>query len=91
MVALPDADIPGFCRSVTIEEIRNHGYVLTPGRYMGAEVKEKDDEPFEQKMERLVAHLREQQAEAARLDEAIWKNLKELGYDPRATAEGKTG
>jgi len=75
-------DIPGFCKSVTLEDIRKHGYVLTPGRYVGAEVKEEDDEPFEQKMSHLVAQLREQQAEAARLDEAIWKNLKELGYDP---------
>ncbi len=74
-------DIPGFCRSVTIEEIRKHGYVLTPGRYVGTEVKEEDTEPFEEKMKRLVAQWREQQAEAQRLDEAILKNLKELGYD----------
>ncbi len=57
-------DIPGFCRSVTIEEIRKHGYVLTPGRYVGTEVKEEDTEPFEEKMKRLVAKWREQQAEA---------------------------
>jgi cytochrome c556 len=43
--------------------------------------KGEDDEPFEAKMARLVAQLREQQAEARRLDEAIWKNMKELGYD----------
>lgn len=73
-------DIPGFCRSVTIDEIRRHGYVLTPGRYVGAEKQEDDDEPFEQKMQRLVAQLREQQAEAARLDAAIATNLKELGF-----------
>ncbi|BAY52766.1 type I restriction system adenine methylase [Thermostichus vulcanus NIES-2134] len=74
-------DIPGFCKSASLEEIRHHGYVLTPGRYVGAEVQEEDDEPFAEKMQRLVTKLREQQAEAARLDEAIWKNLKELGYD----------
>jgi type I restriction enzyme M protein len=73
-------DIPGFCKSATIEEIRKHGYVLTPGRYVGAEVRDDEDEPFEEKMRRLVAQLREQQAEAARLDEAIWRNLEELGY-----------
>jgi type I restriction enzyme M protein len=73
-------DIPGFCKSATIEEIRKHGYVLTPGRYVGAEVVEDDGEPFEEKMARLVAQLREQYSEARRLDEAIWKNLKELGY-----------
>ncbi|MDW8383129.1 MAG: SAM-dependent DNA methyltransferase, partial [Verrucomicrobiota bacterium] len=57
-----------------------HGHVLTPGRYVGAEIKEDDDEPFDQKMQRLVAQLREQQAEAAKLDAAIAKNLKELGF-----------
>jgi type I restriction enzyme M protein len=74
-------DIPGFCKSATLEEVRKHGYVLTPGRYVGAAEQEEDDEPFDQKMQRLVAQLREQQTEARRLDEAIWKNLKELGYD----------
>jgi len=74
-------DIPGFCKSATLEEIRQHGYVLTPGRYVGAPEQEEDDEPFEAKMARLVAQLAEQQAEARRLDEAIRKNLKELGYD----------
>ncbi|GIU83150.1 MAG: hypothetical protein KatS3mg006_2214 [Pyrinomonadaceae bacterium] len=73
-------NVPGFCKSTTLDEVRKHGYVLTPGRYVGAEVQQ-DDEPFEEKMARLVAELREQQAEAARLDEAIWKNLKALGYD----------
>ena len=80
----PDAgeyqDIPGFCKSATLDEIRQHGYVLTPGRYVGAPEQEEDDEPFEARMARLVAQLAEQQAEARRLDEAIWKNLKELGY-----------
>jgi type I restriction enzyme M protein len=73
-------DVPGFCKSATLEEIRKHGYVLTPGRYVGAETAEDDGEPFEEKMKRLVAQLREQQAEAQRLDEAIWRNIKELGY-----------
>jgi type I restriction enzyme M protein len=76
------ADVAGFCKSATTEEIKRHGYVLTPGRYVGAEAVEDDGEPFDQKMQRLVAQLREQQAEAAKLDEAIWKNLKGLGYDP---------
>ncbi|MCX7819356.1 MAG: N-6 DNA methylase, partial [Kiritimatiellae bacterium] len=73
-------DVPGFCKSATLDEIRQHGYVLTPGRYVGAEIKEDDDEPFDQKMQRLVAQLREQQAEAAKLDAAIAKNLKDLGF-----------
>jgi type I restriction enzyme M protein len=73
-------DIPGFCKSATLEEIRKHGYVLTPGRYVGAEAQEDDGEPFEEKMKRLTVTLREQQAEAAKLDAAIAANLKELGY-----------
>ncbi|MGE5554277.1 MAG: type I restriction-modification system subunit M [Betaproteobacteria bacterium] len=73
-------DVRGFCKSATIEEIRHHGYVLTPGRYVGVEVREDDDEPFEEKMRRLVAQWREQQAEARRLDEAIKRNLANLGF-----------
>jgi len=74
-------DMPGFCKSAALDEIRQHGYVLTPGRYVGADVQDEDDEPFEEKMQRLVAQLREQQAEARRLDEVMWKNLEELGYE----------
>jgi type I restriction enzyme M protein len=77
----PYVDIPGFCRSVTIEEIRQHGYILTPGRYVGTEESETEDEPFEETMTRLVTQLREHHLEARQLDEAIWRNLKELGYD----------
>ena len=74
------ADVPGFCRSASLEEIRKHGHVFTPGRYVGAEAAEDDGEPFAEKMQRLVATLREQQAEALRLDAAIAANLRELGY-----------
>jgi len=73
-------DVPGFCKSATLEEIRKHSHVLTPGRYVGAEAQEDDGEPFEEKMNRLTATLREQQAEGAKLDAAIAANLKELGY-----------
>ena len=78
----PDSykDIPGFCHSATLDDIRKHGHVLTPGRYVGAEAAEDDGEPFEDKMKRLTATLREQQKEAAKLDAAIAANLKELGY-----------
>jgi len=72
-------DVPGFCKSASLDEVRKHGYVLTPGRYVGAAPQEEDDEPFDEKMKRLVAQLREQQAEAARLDKLIWANLEELG------------
>ncbi len=73
-------DIPGFCKAVTLDDIRKHGHVLTPGRYVGAEAAEEDGEPFEEKMRRLTATLWQQQAEAAKLDAAIAANLKELGY-----------
>lgn len=73
-------DVPGFCKSATLDEIRQHGHVLTPGRYVGVEPQEDDDEPFEEKMRRLVAQLREQQAEARRLDEEIVRNLALLGF-----------
>ena len=74
-------DVPGFCKSATLDDIRKHGHVLTPGRYVGAEAAEDDGEPFEDKMKRLTVTLREQQAEGAKLDAAIAANLKELGYD----------
>ena len=74
------ADIAGFCKSAPLEEVRKHGHVLTPGRYVGAEAQEDDGEPFEEKMQRLAAQLRDQQAEAAKLDAAIAANLKELGF-----------
>ncbi len=73
-------DVPGFCKSASIDDIRKHGYVLTPGRYVGAEAQEDSGEPFDEIMKRLVIQLRIQQAEAAKFDDAIAKNLKELGY-----------
>ena len=74
------ADVPGFCKSAPLEEMRKHSHALTPGRYVGAEAQEDDGEPFEEKMRRLTATLRGQQAEAVKLDAAIAANLKELGY-----------
>ena len=74
------ADVPGFCRSAPLDEVRKHGHVLTPGRYVGAPPEEEDDEPFDEKMKRLVVQLREQQAESMRLDTAITDNLKALGF-----------
>jgi type I restriction enzyme M protein len=73
-------DVAGFCKSAVLEEVRKHGHVLTPGRYVGAEAQEDDGEAFEEKMKRLTAQLREQQTEAAKLDAVIVTNLKELGY-----------
>ena len=74
------ADVPGFCKSAPLEEIRRHGHVLTPGRYVGAAPQPGDGEPFQEKMARLTAQWREQQAEAQRLDAAIAENLERLGF-----------
>ncbi|XXX33989.1 class I SAM-dependent DNA methyltransferase [Sorangium sp. So ce117] len=74
------ADELGFCKVATLDEIRAHQHVLTPGRYVGAEEAEDEAEPFEEKMKRLAATLREQMAEGAKLDKAIKKNLEGLGY-----------
>ena len=77
------ADVPGFCKSAPIEEIRRHGHVLTPGRYVGVEPQPDDGEPFEDKMVRFARQWREQQAEARRLDAAIEDNLAKLGFGAR--------
>jgi type I restriction enzyme M protein len=74
------ADVPGFCRAVKLEEIQEHGYVLTPGRYVGAEAVEDDDEAFAEKMDRLTAQLAEQMARGAELDAVIRQKLGALGY-----------
>ncbi|GMU44485.1 MAG: hypothetical protein AMXMBFR25_24710 [Lysobacterales bacterium] len=66
--------------AATLEEIRKHGHVLMPGCYVGAEAQAIEAEPLEEKMRRLAAQPREQQAEAAKLDAAIADNLRELGY-----------
>jgi type I restriction enzyme M protein len=74
------ADVLGFCKGSTTEEIGGHGYVLTPGRYVGAEQVEDDDEPFDEKMKRLTTQLEEQFGESAKLEAQIRRNLKGLGY-----------
>jgi len=74
------ADVAGFCKSATLEEIRHHGHILTPGRYVGAAEVEDDGEPFEQQMARLTAELRQQMEESEKLDRVIWANLEDIGY-----------
>lgn len=75
---LPYTDVAGFCKSVTIEEIHAQGYVLTPGRYVGAAELEEDDEPFEQKMARLTKELEAQFEESGKLEKQIRESLKRL-------------
>jgi len=74
-------DIPGYCRSVPLTEIAQHGHVLTPGRYVGAEAVEDDDEAFDDKMRKLTEKLGEQMARGAELDALIRQKLAGLGYD----------
>ena len=73
-------DLPGYCKSATIDEIKKHDYVLTPGRYVGAAALEDDGIPFETKMTELSQTLYAQMKESAKLDEVIHQNLKGLGY-----------
>ena len=72
-------DVLGFCKAASLEEIKGHGYVLTPGRYVGAEVAEDDDTPFEERFAALTAKLEGQFAEAERLTATIREKL--VGVD----------
>jgi type I restriction enzyme M protein len=71
-------DVAGFCKLANMPEIQAHGYVLTPGRYVGTQEAQDDDEPFEEKMSRLTATLEQQFADSATLEKAIRQNLKAL-------------
>ncbi|CAK6687353.1 hypothetical protein ICNINCKA_00186 [Synechococcus sp. CBW1107] len=73
-------DVAGFCYNAKLEEIEKNGFVLTPGRYVGAADQDDDDEPFDQKMKRLTALLKQQQEEGAELDQQIAENLRRLGF-----------
>ena len=73
------ADVPGFCRSTSLEQICKYDYVLSPGRYVGTDVQE-ENELFEDKMKHLCEQLREQQYKSTRLDAVIEKNLKALNF-----------
>ena len=75
------ADVPGYCRSVMLAEIAEHGHVLTPGRYVGAAAVEDDDEDFSNRMQALTEKLGEQMAKGAKLDHLIERNLSMMGYD----------
>ncbi|ELB7595898.1 type I restriction-modification system subunit M [Vibrio parahaemolyticus] len=74
-------DQAGFCKSATLEEIKKHDFVLTPGRYVGAAEEEDDGVPFGEKMATLTSKLSEQFAESEMLEAEIKKNLAGLGYE----------
>lgn len=75
------ADVAGFCKETTIEEVRENNHILTPGRYVGLAAEEDDGEPFEEKMTRLTTELSEQFAKSKELEEQIRKALGGIGYD----------
>ncbi len=75
------SDIAGFCKAAKLDEIRKHGHILTPGRYVGTEVQEEDGEVFDEKMKRLTAEMSGQFKKSAQLEIEIKKNLKGLGYE----------
>ena len=74
-------DIEGFCKSASIEEIRSHDYVLTPGRYVGIEEIFDDGISFEEKMKKLTSELSDLFKKSKELEEKIKKNLKDFGYE----------
>ena len=85
--SIPDGDLirpyedePGFCKSASLDEIRSHDYVMTPGRYVGLGELDEDDEPFDEKMGRLTGQLASQMAESDRLNTDIKINLERLGF-----------
>ena len=70
-----------FCKSVKLDEVRQHGYVLTPGRYVGIEEAEDDGEPFDEKMARLTGELSEMFRRSHELEGEIRKRLGAIGFD----------
>ena len=74
-------DIPGFCKAETVAGIGKYGFVLTPGRYVGAEEQEDDGEPFAEKYPRLLAELEECFGEGERLMGVVREKLARLGSD----------
>ena len=76
----PYEDIAGFCKVANLEEVKNNEYILTPGRYVGLADVEEEEEPFEQKMERITSELSEQFAKSKELEDQIRKSLEGLGY-----------
>ncbi len=75
------ADVKGFCKAATLEDIRKYSHVLTPGTYVGSAARKADSELFEEKMVRLVEQLKLQQIDATNLEKSITQNLKALGYE----------
>ncbi len=74
-------DVPGFCKVATVKEIAEQDYILTPGRYVGSEEIEEDDEAFENKIKRLTVELYSQFEESRKLESEINDNLRKINYE----------
>ena len=74
-------DILGFCKSVKLEEVEKHNFILTPGRYVGVPKEVDDGIPFEEKMKKLTTELAEQFKESEKLEKEIKQNLKKIGWE----------
>ena len=74
-------DVPGFCKSANIQEVRKNNYILTPGRYIDFKAVEDDGVAFEEKMKTLTSTFAEQMRKANELDEAIKTNLAKIGFN----------
>jgi type I restriction enzyme M protein len=74
-------DLPGYCASATLLDIEKHHYALTPGRYVGAEDMDDDDEAFEEKMAALTARVADRMTRGWELEEMVRARLAEIGYE----------
>ena len=74
-------DVKGFCKAAKISEVEKNGFVLTPGRYVGSDYVEEDDEVFEEKMAKITEELSEQFKQSKELEERIKKNLASIGFE----------
>lgn len=74
-------DVKGYCKSVGIDGVKKHNYVLTPGRYAGVKDEEDDGIPFEKKISGFMSELRAQQVEEEKINNEIWSSLKKVGYE----------
>jgi type I restriction enzyme M protein len=74
------SDVPGFCQSVELDEIEKHDFALTPGRYVGAEEIEDDEQSFNDRMEALTGELSELLASGANIERDVRLQLSRVGY-----------
>jgi type I restriction enzyme M protein len=75
------ADLPGFCKSATLDDLRRHDHILTPGRYIESDAEQSDQEAFNEKMSRLSAEIKAHLEASHQLDMAIKQSLATIGYN----------